>query len=40
MGGAGEAEGLLVEVRRLLGVADPEIDVIPSVKRHEVGRLD
>src|SRR5205085_9639369 len=33
-----EAEPALVEVRRLLRVPDPELDVIPAGKRHEVGR--
>src|SRR5437763_4427527 len=32
----GEAHGVLVEVRRLLRVADPELDVIPPEQRHEV----
>ena len=31
-----EAERVLVEVRRLLGVADPELDVIPALDRHEI----
>ena len=33
-----EPERVLVEVRRLLRVPDPELDVIPSQERHEVGR--
>src|SRR5207248_3736387 len=33
-----EPERTLVEVRRLLRVADPELDVIPALERHEVGR--
>jgi hypothetical protein len=37
VGRTGEAEGVLVEVGRLLGVADPQLDVIPTVERHEVG---
>ena len=31
-----EANRVLVEVRSLLGVADPELDVIPPEQRHEV----
>ena len=31
-----EAERVLVEVRRLLRVADPELEVVPAVDRHEV----
>ncbi|MDF2754385.1 MAG: hypothetical protein K0S82_2768 [Gaiellaceae bacterium] len=34
--GAGEPERLLVVVGRLLGVADPELDVVPALQRHEV----
>ena len=33
---AREAERVLVEVRGLLGVADPQLDVVPPVERHEV----
>src|SRR5512133_782750 len=40
VGGAREGEGVLVEVRRLLGIADPQLDVIPPVERHEVGAHD
>jgi hypothetical protein len=36
VGGAREAERVLVEVGRLLGVADPELDVVPAEQRHEV----
>src|SRR5205823_9088386 len=36
VGGRREAERVLVEEGRLLGVSDPELDVIPAVKRHEV----
>ena len=32
-----EAERVLVEVGGLLGVADPELEVIPALDRHEVG---
>ncbi len=32
----GEPERMLVEVRGLLGVPDPELDVVPAVERHEV----
>src|SRR6476646_227132 len=38
IGRAREPERVLVEVRRLLGVPDPKLDVIPTLKRHEVGR--
>src|SRR6266567_7482454 len=38
IGRAREPERVLVEVRRLLGVPDPQLDVIPTLKRHEVGR--
>src|ERR687897_311203 len=31
-----EPEGLAVEVRGLGGVADPELDVVDAVERHEV----
>jgi hypothetical protein len=31
-----EAEGARVVVRGLLGVADPQLDVVDAVKRHEV----
>ena len=31
-----EAEGARVEVGGLLGVADPELDVVDAVERHEV----
>ena len=31
-----EAHRLLVEVRSLLCVADPELDVVPAEQRHEV----
>ena len=34
--GAREAERVLVEVGRLLRVADPELDVVPAAERHEV----
>ena len=34
--GAVEAERVLVVERRLLRVADPQLDVIPAVERHEV----
>ena len=34
--GAREAERVLVEVRGLLRVADPELDVVPAEQRHEV----
>ena len=34
--GAAEAERVLVVVRGLLRVADPELDVVPAVERHEV----
>ena len=33
-----EAEGVLVVVGALLGVADPELDVVPALERHLVGR--
>ena len=36
VGGASETECLLVVEGRLLGVPDPELDVIPAVERHEV----
>src|SRR6185437_504935 len=36
IGGAREAHTVLVEVRRLLRVADPELDVVPAEQRHEV----
>jgi hypothetical protein len=32
-----EAERLLVPVRRLLGVPDPELEVVPALERHEIG---
>ncbi len=31
-----EAEGVLVPVGRLLGVADPQLEVVPPVQGHEV----
>ena len=31
-----EAERVLVPVRRLLGVADPQLEVVPPVEGHEV----
>jgi hypothetical protein len=31
-----EAEGVLVPVGRLLGVADPQFEVVPPVEGHEV----
>ena len=33
-----EAEGVLVVVGALLGVPDPELDVVPALERHRVGR--
>ena len=36
VGRPGEPEGVLVEVRGLLRVADPQLDVIPPVERHEI----
>jgi hypothetical protein len=36
VGRPGEPERALVEIRRLLGVADPQFDVIPPVERHEI----
>src|SRR5215207_3489618 len=36
--GSREAEGVLVEVRGLLGVADPELEMIPALERHEIVR--
>ena len=36
VGDAVEAERVLVVVRRLLRVADPQLDVVPAVQRHEV----
>ena len=36
VGRAREAVGALVEVRRLLRVPDPDLEVIPAVDRHEV----
>ena len=31
-----EAEGVLVPVGRLLGVADPQLEVVPALQGHEV----
>ena len=36
IGRAREAVGVLVEVRRLLRVPDPDLEVVPAVDRHEV----
>ena len=36
VGSAGESQCLLVEVRGLLGVADPQLDVVPPVEWHEI----
>ena len=36
VGGQLEAERVLVEVGGLLGVADPELEVVPALDRHEV----
>ena len=36
VGRAREAEDALVEVRRLLCVPDPELEVVPTEQRHEV----
>ena len=36
VGDLAEAERVRVEVRRLRGVADPELDVVDAVQRHEV----
>src|SRR5438874_1685100 len=36
--GRREAERMLVEEGRLLGVSDPELHVIPAFERHEVVR--
>ena len=38
IGGPREPERVLVEVRGLLGVPDPELEVIPALERHEVLR--
>ena len=36
---AREAERVLVEVRGLLRVTHPELDVVPTVERHEIAHL-